>query len=71
MNELILEAMSTMEACFAVAVCYALGSLLLYFGIPVWPMAAVIIAGIFRIVYLALFSDEYVQNREDDTKPKI
>lgn len=70
MNELILVAMSTMEACFAVAVCYALGSLLLYFGIPVWPMAAVIIAGVFRIVYLAFFSDECNLSMEDDTKPK-
>ena len=66
MNELILEAMSTMEACFAVAVCYALGSLLLYFGIPVWPMAAVIIAGVLRIVYIAFFCGDCIQNEEDD-----
>ena len=66
MNKLILEAMSTMEACFAVAVCYALGSLLLYFGIPVWPMAAVIIAGVLRIVYIAFFCDDCIQNKEDD-----
>lgn len=66
MSELFLEAMSTMEFCFAIAISYALGSLLMHFGIPVWPMAAIIIAGIIRIAYFAY----HLEEEEEEMIPK-